>query len=68
MKRLIKIGFLVLSYTTLPQPVASFPTLIAASEAYVAYEQNICRALIDVCEGVASASPQHVEKLACHPG
>jgi hypothetical protein len=48
------------------QEVARLPSKSAAAAAYVAYEENICRALIDVCDGIAPAAPEGVERLACH--
>ena len=68
MKHLVAFGLVALSSATLAQPRASAPTPIAAAEAYVAYETNVCRALIDVCEGVGKGSPPNVQKLVCRPG
>lgn len=67
MKQLVAIGLIAISSTALAQPVASLPTTVAAAKAYVAYEENICRALIDVCEGIPHPDPTGVRKLSCHP-
>lgn len=46
-----------------------FPTKSAAAKAYAAYEENICRKLIDVCNGISPTTfpPDGVEKLVCRP-
>lgn len=57
------------SAAVLPQQDAPFPTKSAAAKAYAAYEDDICRKLIDVCNGIAPATfpPDGVEKLVCRP-
>ena len=53
------------AYTASAQTISTLPTKQEAAKAYEAYEEAVCRVMIDVCDGIASASPEGVERLAC---
>lgn len=44
------------------------PGATDAAVAYVENEADMCRAMIDVCEGVATPSPELVSELRCRAG
>lgn len=41
------------------------PTRQDAANAYFAYEEDVCSALIDVCEGIVETPPEAIDRLAC---
>ena len=45
--------------------VSPLPTTLEAANAYVSYEENACRALVDVCDGIPAARAEAVEGLSC---
>ena len=57
--------FSLMACATTAEAGGPLPTEVAAAGAYVAHEVNVCRALIDVCDGVSPAAPDKVESLAC---
>lgn len=46
--------------------VPPLPTPLEAASAYVSYEENACRALVDVCDGIPAVRAEAVEGLLCH--
>lgn len=65
MRSLVLSWFLLWPCAAWTQEVARLPTKSAAAAAFVAYEANICRALIDVCEGIAPVAPDAIDRLTC---
>ena len=55
------------SATAFAQQTAPLPTESAAANAYASHEGDICRRLIDACDGATSTTvpPDEVKKLAC---
>lgn len=51
--------------TAAAQEHARLPTKFAAAAAAEAHDANICQALIDVCDGIAPARPEWIERLSC---
>lgn len=61
MNRRIIVWLLLWPSAAAAQEHAKLPTKSAAAASFVAHEENICRALIDVCEGIAPARPELTE-------
>jgi len=41
------------------------PTKLDAAKAYVAYEENVCGALIDICDGIPDVRGEAIDGLSC---
>ena len=65
MKRSILVCLLLWPCAGSAQDPAGLPTKSAAAAAFFAHQENICRALVDLCDGIAPASPEAIDQLAC---